>query len=208
MNSKAQLVLKRLTDILLSLIGLILLAVPFAITALAIKLDSKGPVFFRQVRAGLHGRGFTMYKFRTMTDKRDANGNLLPDAKRLTSLGRFLRKISIDELPEGFNVLKGDMSIVGPRPLLMRYMDRYTPQQARRHEMKPGITGWALVHGRNALTWEEKFGYDVDYINNYQFGLDVKIILLTIVKVLRAEGVSRSEEETMPEFIGTKRDTD
>ncbi|GAG34189.1 unnamed protein product [marine sediment metagenome] len=147
-----------------------------------------------------------MYKFRTMTDERDGNGNLLADGERLTLLGRFLRKISMDELPECFSVLKGDMSIVGPRPLPVRYLERYMPEQARRHEVKPGITGWALIHGRNALTWEEKFDYDLYYVENHNSWLDMKIILLTIVKVILAKDVSRSDQETMPEFMGTKKD--
>ena len=208
MSSKIQFILKRFTDVLLSLISLVILAMPFGLIALAIKLSSKGAVFFRQERVGLHGRCFTIYKFRTMMDERDGNGKLLPDGERLTSLGRFLRKISMDELPECFNVLKGDMSIVGPRPLPMRYLDRYTPEQARRHEVKPGITGWALIHGRNALTWEEKFDYDIYYVENHNSWLDMKIILLTIVKVILAKDVSRSDQETMPEFTGTKNYTD
>jgi sugar transferase EpsL len=150
---------------------------------------------------GLHGRPFTIYKFRTMTDKRGEDGNLLPDGERLTRLGRFLRMTSMDELPEFFNVIKGDMSIVGPRPLLMQYLDRYTPEQARRHEVKPGITGWAQVNGRNAITWEDKFKLDVWYVDNWSPWLDVKIIAMTIWKILKREGISPPGQATMEEFF-------
>ena len=160
------------------------------------------PVLFRQQRPGLHGKPFTLYKFRTMTDARDADGNLLPDADRLTSFGRFLRRTSLDELPELINVLKGDMSLVGPRPLLMHYLDRYTPEQARRHEVQPGITGWAQINGRNAVSWEEKFRLDVWYVDHVSFWLDLKILFLTAWKVLRKEGISQAGYATMPEFFG------
>jgi len=154
------------------------------------------------MRPGLKGKPFYMYKFRTMTDETDEQGNLLPDELRLTRLGKFLRSTSLDELPELFNVLKGDMSLVGPRPLLMQYLDRYTPEQARRHEMKPGITGWAQVNGRNAITWEEKFALDVWYVDNWSLWLDLKILAMTIVKVFKREGISAEGEATMPEFMG------
>jgi sugar transferase EpsL len=159
-------------------------------------------VFVRQLRPGLHGRPFTLLKFRTMTEARDPAGNLLPDEQRLTRLGRFLRRTSLDELPELINVLKGEMSLVGPRPLLMQYLDRYTPEQARRHEVKPGITGWAQINGRNALTWEEKFKLDVWYVDHRSFRLDLRIILLTVWKVLRQEGISQPGQATMEEFQG------
>ena len=166
------------------------------------RLKLGSPVLFRQRRPGLHGKPFTIYKFRTMTDARDAQGKLLPDAERLTPFGRFLRSASLDELPELFNVLKGDMSLVGPRPLLMQYLDRYTPEQMRRHEVKPGITGWAQVNGRNAITWEQKFALDVWYVDNKSLGLDGKIILLTLWKILKREGISQPGQATMEEFMG------
>jgi len=158
------------------------------------------PVIFRQQRPGFLGKPFTIYKFRTMTDAQDENGHILPDAERLTRLGRFLRSTSLDELPELWNVLKGDMSFVGPRPLLMEYLGRYTPQQARRHEVKPGITGWAQVNGRNALTWEEKFKLDVWYVDNIGFRLDMKIIAMTVWKILKREGINQPGQATMEEF--------
>ena len=162
------------------------------------------PVLFKQVRPGLRGRPFMMYKFRTMTDERDIQGRLLPDEQRLTKLGRFLRSTSLDELPELFNVLKGDMSLVGPRPLLMEYLPLYTPEQARRHEVRPGITGWAQVNGRNAISWEEKFRYDVWYVDNWSFWLDIKILWMTIVSVLKREGISAQGHVTMPPFTGSR----
>jgi len=162
------------------------------------------PVLFRQVRPGLHGKPFMMYKFRTMTEERDAEGRLLPDEKRLTSFGAWLRSWSLDELPELFNVLKGDMSLVGPRPLLMEYLDRYTPEQFRRHEVKPGITGWAQINGRNAISWEEKFKLDVWYVDNWSLWLDMKIIALTFWKVIKREGINQPGHATMEEFYETK----
>ncbi len=163
------------------------------------------PILFRQKRPGFLGKPFWMIKFRTMTDARDQKGCLLSDAERLTSLGKFLRDTSLDELPELINVLKGEMSIVGPRPLLMQYMDLYTPEQARRHEVKPGLTGWAQINGRNAITWEEKFVLDVWYVDNWSIALDLKILALTIKKVLKREGISAAGETTMPEFMGSKQ---
>jgi sugar transferase EpsL len=162
------------------------------------------PVFFKQQRPGLHGKPFYMFKFRTMTNACDGDGCLLPDCDRLTPLGRFLRSTSLDELPELFNVLKGDMSLVGPRPLLMQYLDRYTPEQYRRHEVRPGVTGWAQVNGRNALSWEEKFEMDVWYVENRSFWLDLKILWMTLLKVVRREGISGDGCETMTEFEGTR----
>ena len=159
-------------------------------------------MLFRQTRPGLHGQPFEMVKFRTMTDARDADGHLLPDAERLTSFGRFLRGASLDELPELWNVLRGEMSLVGPRPLLMRYLGRYTPEQARRHAVRPGITGLAQVSGRNALSWDEKFALDLEYVDRVSFGLDVRILLRTLAKVVRREGISAGQHATMPEFMG------
>ncbi len=162
------------------------------------------PIFFKQVRPGLYGKPFVLYKFRTMLDLRDQTGKMLPDERRLTSFGRWLRSTSLDELPVLFNVLKGDMSLVGPRPLLMEYLDRYTTEQARRHEVKPGITGWAQINGRNAISWEEKFALDVWYVDNWSLLLDFRIIFLTILKVLKHEGISADGHVTMPEFKGSR----
>jgi lipopolysaccharide/colanic/teichoic acid biosynthesis glycosyltransferase len=164
------------------------------------------PVFFRQRRPGLHSQPFTLVKFRTMTDARDQAGNLLPDAERLTRFGRFLRSTSLDELPELSNVLRGDMSLVGPRPLLMAYLERYTPEQSRRHSVKPGVTGLAQISGRNAITWEDKFALDVWYVDNYSFMLDLKIIALTAWKMLRREGINEPGEATAREFSGTSKE--
>lgn len=195
--------LKRLFDLLVTIPALLFLA-PFLLAlALLVRLKLGAPVLFRQPRPGLHGKPFTLYKFRTMTDARDAQGHLLPDAERLTSFGRFLRSYSLDELPEFFNVFKGEMSMVGPRPLLMQYLPRYTPEQARRHEVKPGITGWAQVNGRNALTWEAKFALDVWYVEHASLWLDLKIIALTVWKILTREGISHPGEATMAEFTGS-----
>jgi sugar transferase EpsL len=195
-------ILKRLFDLTSSLALLILLSPLLAGIAALARLLLGSPVFVRQLRPGLHGRPFTLLKFRTMTEARDPVGNLLPDEQRLTRLGRFLRRTSLDELPELINVLKGEMSLVGPRPLLMRYLDRYTPEQARRHEVKPGITGWAQINGRNALTWEEKFKLDVWYVDHRSFWLDAKILLLTLWKVLQREGINQPGHATMEEFRG------
>ena len=161
------------------------------------------PILFAQTRPGLGGKPFKMYKFRTMTNAKDSNGQLLPDAERLTPFGRWLRASSLDELPGFWNVLIGDMSLVGPRPLLTEYLERYTPEQARRHEVRPGITGWAQVNGRNAISWEEKFKLDVWYVDNWSFGLDLRILWLTVLKVIRRDGISASGEATMPKFMGT-----
>jgi len=196
--------LKRLIDITVSLMALVLLSPLLLLLAVWIRITMGAPVLFRQTRPGLHGRPFTMYKFRTMTDERDAEGNLLPDEQRLTRVGRFLRSTSLDELPELINVLKGEMSLVGPRPLLMKYLDRYTPEQFRRHEVKPGITGWAQVNGRNSISWEEKFKLDVWYVDNWNLWLDFKILLMTLVKVFRREGINHGSEATMPEFRGQR----
>jgi sugar transferase EpsL len=194
---------KRFFDLLVTLPALILLSPLLAMLAVLVRLKLGTPIFFRQQRPGLHAKPFHMVKFRTMTDARDASGALLPDADRLTRFGRFLRSASLDELPELWNVVKGDMSLVGPRPLLMQYLDRYTPEQARRHEARPGVTGWAQVNGRNAISWEQKFAYDVWYVDHLSFGLDLKILWLTVRKVLRSEGVSQAGQATMEEFLGT-----
>ena len=195
--------LKRPIDILLSLLALIVVSPLFLAIAVSVKLCLGSPILYRQNRPGLHGKLFDLIKFRTMTNLRDERGNFLPDEKRLSRIGKFLRKSSLDELPELWNVLKGDMSLVGPRPLLPQYMDRYTPEQARRHEVKPGLTGWAQVNGRNAITWEEKFALDVWYVDNQSLWLDLKILAMTLWKVFRGEGVSAPGEATMPEFMGT-----
>ena len=194
--------MKRLFDITASVAALVVLSPLLFVLAVAIRWKLGVPVLFRQQRPGLGGRPFWMMKFRTMTDARDAGGALLPDGQRLTTFGRFLRTASLDELPELLNVVKGDMSLVGPRPLLMQYLVRYTPEQARRHEVRPGITGWAQVNGRNAITWEEKFRLDVWYVDNWSLWLDIKIIGMTILKILKREGISHPGQATMEEFRG------
>ena len=163
------------------------------------------PAVFKQERPGLKGNVFTMYKFRSMTDERDANGELLPDAVRLTKFGKILRASSLDELPELFNILKGDMSFVGPRPLLVRYLDRYTSEQARRHDVRPGLTGWAQVNGRNAISWEDKFKLDVWYVDNWNLWLDIKILWMTFSKVFKREGIQGADQATMEEFWGMEK---
>ncbi|GAA3984008.1 sugar transferase [Comamonas faecalis] len=194
--------MKRLLDFTVALLGLIALALPLCILILLIRRKLGSPVFFRQTRPGLHGKPFQMVKFRTMTDARDAQGALLPDADRLTPFGRFLRSTSLDELPELWNVLKGDMSLVGPRPLLMEYLPLYSPEQARRHAVRPGVTGWAQVNGRNAISWEEKFALDVWYVDHQSLALDLRILWLTVKKVLVREGISAAGEATMGKFTG------
>ena len=194
---------KRALDLALTVPALVVLSPLMALIAMAVRLRLGSPVLFRQERPGLHGEPFTIPKFRTMTDARDAYGSLLPDADRLTRIGRFLRTTSLDELPELLNVLRGSMSLVGPRPLLMQYLDRYTPEQTRRHEVKPGITGWAQVNGRNALSWEKKFRLDVWYVDHLSLWLDLMIILLTLWKIAKREGISQAGHETMQEFLGS-----
>lgn len=194
---------KRIFDVFCSLSCLLFLSPLILLTALIIYTKIGPPVFFKQKRPGLSGKPFILYKFRTMLDIRDKQGNLLSDSQRLTQLGKFYRSTSLDELPEFINVLKGDMSLVGPRPLLMRYLGRYTPEQARRHEVKPGITGWAQVNGRNALTWEEKFKLDVWYVENWYFWLDMKILLMTIWRILKRQGINQPGQATMEEFMGS-----
>jgi lipopolysaccharide/colanic/teichoic acid biosynthesis glycosyltransferase len=196
--------IKRLFDLVLTLPGLILLSPILGGLALLTWAAHGRPVLFRQIRPGYGGKPFGILKFRTMNDARDAHGNLLPDTARLTRLGRVLRSTSLDELPELFNILRGEMSWVGPRPLLMQYLPLYSPEQARRHHVLPGLTGWAQVHGRNTLDWEEKFRLDVWYVDHWSFGLDIKIILLTIWKVLRREGISQPGHATAEEFTGSK----
>ena len=195
---------KRLFDLVVTVPAILLFSPILGMLALLVRIKLGPPVLFCQQRPGLHGKPFTLYKFRTMTDARDAQGNLLPDAERLTAFGQFLRSTSLDELPELWNVLKGDMSLVGPRPLLMRYLERYTPEQMRRHEVRPGITGWAQVNGRNALTWEEKFQMDVWYVDHLSLSLDIKILAKTLWKILKREGISQPGQATMEEFMGNQ----
>jgi lipopolysaccharide/colanic/teichoic acid biosynthesis glycosyltransferase len=200
-------VAKRLFDLLLTILGLILISPILLATALALWLTEGRPVLFRQERPGLGGRIFRLYKFRTMRSLNDANGNPLPDGQRLSKIGRFLRALSLDELPELFNVLRGEMSLVGPRPLLVKYLPLYSPEQARRHNVLPGMTGWAQVHGRNALTWSERFELDVWYVEHWSLWLDIKILLMTPLKVLRSEGISQPGQATVEEFTGNPPDT-
>jgi len=195
--------MKRFFDLVLAVLALLLLGMPLLFLIWQVRRKLGSPVFFRQTRPGLHGRPFEMVKFRTMTDARGRDGNLFSDAERLTAFGRFLRATSLDELPELWNVLKGDMSLVGPRPLLMEYLPLYSPEQARRHEVRPGITGWAQVNGRNAISWDDKFRLDVWYVDHRSLWLDIKILWLTVKKVLVREGISAAGEATMPVFKGT-----
>ena len=196
--------MKRLFDLVLACLGLVLLSIPLLFLIWQIRRKLGSPVFFRQTRPGRHGKPFEMVKFRTMTDARGVDGQLLPDAERLTAFGRFLRAASLDELPELWNVLKGDMSLVGPRPLLVEYLPLYSAEQLRRHEVRPGITGWAQVNGRNALSWDEKFKLDVWYVDHRSLWLDIKILWLTVRKVLVREGISAAGEATMTKFTGSK----
>lgn len=193
---------KSILDRLVAAIALLVLSPILLIIAIAIYIRMGSPIFFTQPRPGKDGCIFTFYKFRTMTTERDTDGNLLPDEQRLTALGQFIRKTSLDELPQLWNVLKGDMSFVGPRPLLVKYLNRYSPEQARRHEIQPGITGWAQIKGRNAITWEEKFIFDVWYVDNWSLWLDFKILLLTVWKVLEQEGINQEGYTTSEEFKG------
>lgn len=196
--------MKRVFDFVLALCGVIVLALPLVALIWLVRRKLGSPVFFRQVRPGMHGQPFEMMKFRTMTSECGPDGQLLPDAIRLTPFGRFLRATSLDELPELWNVLKGDMSLVGPRPLLMEYLPLYSPEQARRHEVRPGITGWAQVNGRNAISWADKFALDVWYVDHRSLWLDMKILWLTVRKVLVRDGISAAGEATMPKFEGNK----
>ncbi len=198
---------KRLVDLMLTVPALILLAPLLALLALLVRCKLGSPVLFRQQRPGLHGKPFMLRKFRSMTDARDEDGNLLPDAERLKPFGKFLRKSSLDELPELWNILKGDMSLVGPRPLRMEYLALYSPQQARRHEIRPGITGWAQVNGRNALAWQDKFRCDVWYVDHVSLKLDLTILWLTVWQVIKHEDISAEGEATMPKFTGNEGET-
>lgn len=193
---------KRALDLLGAAILLVCLAPVLVVVALIVRISLGSPVFFFQKRVGLNGRIFTIWKFRSMRDTVDDRGNALPDAERLTSFGQFLRKTSLDELPQLINVLRGEMSLVGPRPLLPQYLDRYTSEQARRHQVLPGITGWCQIRGRNALSWEEKFRLDVWYVDHCSLRLDLSILIQTIVTTLRRDGISHGEDATMPEFLG------
>ncbi len=195
--------IKRILDIISSLLAIIILSPLLAVTAVLVKTKLGSPVLFKQERPGKDEKIFTLMKFRTMTDERDENGELLPDEVRLTKFGKFLRSTSIDELLELFNILKGDMSVIGPRPLLVEYIPRYNEHQHRRHEVRPGLSGWAQVNGRNSISWEEKFDLDVEYVDNYSFAMDVKILFMTVLNVLKKEGISSETSATMEVFMGT-----
>jgi sugar transferase EpsL len=212
MNEKARkktlyLAVKRILDLTLAAAGLIVAAPVLLTIAAVIRATMGPPVFFRQARPGLRGRPFVIYKFRTMRDSPDEPNRPNTDAQRLTKMGRLLRDLSLDELPALINVIKGEMSLVGPRPLLMEYLERYSPQQARRHEAKPGVTGWAQINGRNALPWEDRFEHDVWYVDNRSLTLDLKILALTLLKVWRREGISADKHATMPEFLGGREES-
>lgn len=195
--------IKRLQDFCCALLAIVVLSPIMAIVAIMVRLKLGSPIIFKQERPGLNGQIFTLYKFRTMTDKKDAQGNLLADEERLTRFGKILRSTSLDELPELFNILNGDMAVVGPRPLLVRYLPLYNEHQARRHEVKPGVTGYAQVNGRNSISWEEKFDLDVEYVDHVTFWGDWKIIMRTVKTVLKREGISSESSATMEEFKGT-----
>ena len=197
--------IKRPQDFLCALAGIIVLSPIMLVTAILVRTKLGSPVVFRQERPGLNGKVFTLYKFRTMTDKRDENGELLPDDVRLTKFGKLLRSTSLDELPELFNILTGDMSVVGPRPLLVEYLPRYNAHQARRHEVRPGFTGLAQVNGRNSITWEEKFNWDVQYVDHITFVEDWKIVFKTVGTVLKREGISSETSVTMEKFMGSEK---
>ena len=196
--------MKRLFDLVVASAALAVLALPLLVLYAMVRAKLGSPILFRQIRPGLYGQPFMMVKFRTMTDERGPDGELLPDAQRLTAFGRFLRASSLDELPELWNVLRGEMSLVGPRPLLMEYLPLYSPEQARRHEVRPGITGWAQVNGRNAVSWEARFRLDTWYVDHHSLWLDLRILWLTVRKVLVREGISAQGEATMPRFTGDK----
>ena len=204
-DKSGQLAIKRLLDVLVAGAALLLLSPVIAAVALLVKLKLGSPVLFKQQRPGLRGEPFTLVKFRTMLDARDADGKPRPDDERLTRFGRWLRSSSIDELPELWNVLKGEMSLVGPRPLLMHYLPLYSAEEARRHDVRPGITGWAQINGRNAISWEEKFALDVWYVDNWSLAFDAKILLASVVSVFSRRGISAEGAATMPEFTGSTR---
>jgi lipopolysaccharide/colanic/teichoic acid biosynthesis glycosyltransferase len=199
-------VIKRIFDLALTTPGAILISPIILIIALLVRVKLGAPVLFRQVRPGLGGKLFTLYKFRSMRDAMDANGQPLPDSERLTRFGRFLRATSLDELPELWNVLRGEMSLVGPRPLLVEYLPLYSPEQARRHEVRPGITGWAQINGRNAISWQDKFALDVWYVDHWSLWLDIRILALTLLKAIRREGISAPGEATAPLFTGNPKE--
>lgn len=196
--------IKRILDIISSLLAIIILSPLLGILTVIGAFEMKGNPFFTQERPGKDEKIFKLVKFRTMTNAKDKDGNLLSDADRLTRYGKFLRNTSLDELPELFNILKGDMSVIGPRPLLVKYLPRYNQHQHRRHEVRPGLSGWAQVNGRNAISWEDKFNYDVEYVDNYSIVMDVKILFMTILNVLKREGISSETSATMEEFMGTQ----
>jgi lipopolysaccharide/colanic/teichoic acid biosynthesis glycosyltransferase len=198
---------KRALDLVLTIVGGAVLLPFMLLIALAVYLTMGRPVLFRQRRPGLRGEPFDLYKFRTMRELKDEQGRMLPDSERLTKFGRFLRSLSLDELPELWNVLRGEMSLVGPRPLLMQYLERYTPEQARRHEVLPGITGWAQINGRNALTWEDKFRFDVWYVDKRSLWLDIKILFITLWKAIKREGISQQGHATAEEFMGNSENS-
>ncbi len=195
---------KPVFDVVVSAVGFIALSPFFLLSAILLFFANNGKVFFLQPRPGKNGKIFRVIKFKTMSDKKDANGNLLPDAERLTGIGNIIRKTSLDEIPQLLNVIKGDMSLIGPRPLLVEYLPLYNADQKRRHEVKPGITGWAQVNGRNAISWEQKFAYDVWYVDHLGFGLDMKILFMTFAKVFRSEGINAAGSATMEKFTGSK----
>lgn len=195
---------KRIFDLVLTIPGLLILSPLFFIICVLVLLNCGIPIIFRQQRPGYRGQPFWLYKFRTMAEIRDTNGHLLPDEQRLTRLGKFLRATSLDEFPELYNVLRGEMSLVGPRPLLMQYLERYSPEQARRHAVLPGITGWAQVNGRNAISWQEKFNLDVWYVDHWSIGLDIRILFRTLFNVLRQEGINQPGQATAEEFMGNQ----
>ena len=195
--------IKRILDIISSLLAIIILSPLLGMLTVIGAFEMKGNPFFTQERPGKDEKIFKLVKFRTMTDAKDENGELLSDAERLTKYGKFLRNTSLDELPELFNILKGDMSVIGPRPLLVKYLPRYNQYQHRRHEVRPGLSGWAQVNGRNAISWEDKFNYDVEYVDNYSIVMDIKILFMTILNVLKREGISSETSATMEEFMGT-----
>lgn len=198
--------MKRIFDLIVSIILLLIFIIPILLISIVVLISMGSPILFKQKRPGLHGKPFYIYKFRTMTNETDEHGNLLPNEQRITKLGKVLRKLSLDELPQLFNVLKGDISLVGPRPLLMEYLPLYNEEQARRHEVKPGITGWAQVNGRNAISWEERFELDVWYVDNQSFWLDIKILLLTVLKVFKREGINPEDKQFVEKFQGSNVD--
>lgn len=195
--------IKRILDIISSLLAIIILSPLLVVTAVLVKTKLGSPVLFKQERPGKDEKIFTLMKFRTMTDERDENGELLPDEVRLTKFGKFLRSTSIDELPELFNILKGDMSVIGPRPLLVKYLPRYNEHQHRRHEVRPGLSGWAQVNGRNSISWEEKFDLDVEYVDNYSLSKDINILFMTVMSVIKRDGINSDNDVTMEEFMGS-----